>query len=191
MSCPDQSSSEPIPAEARNVSAESSWFAVQTRPRHEKKAAAELHAKGIKTLLPLHAASRQWSDRRRLVHAPIFSGYVFVSVANSVDARVAVLRTNGVRSFVGVRGTGIAIPEHEIEAIQAIIEQGVQVDPHPFLKIGQRVRICGGSLDGVEGILQDRNRHPSLVISVELIQRSLAIRVAGYRIEPVGSQPQN
>jgi transcription antitermination factor NusG len=176
---------EPEVANPETGSTEMSWFAVQTRPRHEKKAAAELQAKGVKTLLPLHAASHQWSDRRRLVHVPIFPGYVFVSIADAVASRVPVLRTNGVKNFVGVRGTGIPIPKHEIEAIQAIFGQGVRAEPHPFLRIGQRVRICGGSLDGVEGILQEQNSDLSLVVSVELIQRSLAIRVTGYELEPI------
>lgn len=170
---------------SETATAEFSWFAVQTRPRHEKKAATELTTKGITTFLPLHAAVHQWSDRRRVVHAPLFPGYVFVSIADAPNARIAVLRTNGVKSFVGVRGTGIPIPEQEIQAIQTILAQGVSVDPHPCLKIGQRVRICGGSLDGVEGILQEKKGDLSLVVSVELIQRSLAVRVTGYKIEPV------
>ena len=89
---------------------QSSWFAVQTRPRYEKKVTAELHEKGIKTFLPLCSAMHQWSDRRRLVHVPIFSGYVFVRIATTLTARISVLRTNGVLNFVGVRNMGVPDP---------------------------------------------------------------------------------
>ena len=89
---------------------QSSWFAIQTRPRYEKKVTAELQEKGIKTFLPLYSALHQWSDRRRLVHSPIFPGYVFVRIAPVLNARIAVLRTNGVSNFVGVRNIGVADP---------------------------------------------------------------------------------
>src|SRR5450755_782643 len=95
-----------------------SWFAVQTRPRYEKKVNAELQEKGMKAFLPLYSATHQWSDRRRLVHMPLFPGYVFVRIAPSAHQRVAVLQTNGVLSFVGVRNMGIPIPDSEIDAIR-------------------------------------------------------------------------
>ena len=94
---------------------ERAWFAIQTRPRYEKKVAVELHEKGIKTFLPLCSAVHKWSDRRRLVHLPLFPGYVFVRIAPAPAERVAVLRTNGVGNFVGVRNMGLPIPDEEIE----------------------------------------------------------------------------
>src|SRR5271154_6398526 len=107
------------------------WFAIRTRPRYEKKVTADLQEKGIETFLPLDSAMHQWSDRRRLVNLPIFPGYVFVRIANSLPARVTVLRTYGVISFVGVRNMGIPIPDCEIEAIQAVREGGVAFEPCP------------------------------------------------------------
>ena len=162
-----------------------SWFAVQKRPRYEKKVSAELHEKEIKTFLPMSSAMHQWSDRRRLVHVPLFSGYVFVRIATTLAARISVLRTNGVLNFVGVRNMGVPIPDSEIDAVRAVVEERVAFEPHPYLKIGQRVCIRGGSLDGISGVLNAVNGDQSLIISVNLIQRSIAMRVEGYRVEAI------
>lgn len=164
---------------------DSFWFAVQTRPRYEKKVTCELQEKGIEAFLPLFSAEHQWSDRQRLVHLPLFPGYVFVHIAFTLDARIPVLRTNGVTSFVGVRGMGTVIPDAEIKAVQTVLEQRVPFEPYPFLRIGQRVRVRGGSLDGIQGVLTGINGDRSLVVSVELIQKSMAIHIKGYDIETV------
>jgi transcription antitermination factor NusG len=167
------------------ISAETAWFAVQTRPRHEKKVATEIDSRGIRVFLPLCSENHQWSDRRRLVHLPLFSGYVFVRLAQTTESRISVLRTNGVMKFVGAGGTGVPIPETEMDAIQTVLSQRVPFTHHPFLNVGRRVRIRGGSLDGLAGILVAKNGDESLVVSVEIVQRSLSIRVAGYQVEPV------
>jgi transcription antitermination factor NusG len=162
---------------------ESFWFAIQTRPRYEKKVTVELEEKGVEAFLPLHSATHQWSDRRRVVNLPLFPGYVFVRIAPLLHARVSVLRTHGVISFVGVRNMGIPIPDAEIEGIQAVLQGGVAYEPHPYLKVGQSVRLRGGSLDGVSGVLMGVNGDRSLIISVNLIQRSIAVRIEGYSVE--------
>ena len=161
------------------------WFAVQTRPRHEKKVARELLGKSVCNFLPLLLEKHSWSDRQREVQVPLFPGYVFVRLQDDLDGRIPVLRTMGVVGFVGGRGLGSAIPDDQIQAIQSVLDAKVPVGPYPFLKIGQMVRIIGGSLDGVKGIIAGKNGDASLVISIEMIQRSIAIRVAGYRVEPV------
>lgn len=161
------------------------WFAVQTRPRHEKRVSAELLEKGVIAFLPVVSTIRRWSDRRRVVELPLFSQYVFVRIAQSLARRVSVLRTNGVTNFVGPRGIGAPIPDQEIERIQRVVAQGISISPHIFLNVGKRVRIRGGALDGLQGILTAVNGDQTLVLSVNLIQRSLAIRIAGFVIEPV------
>jgi transcription antitermination factor NusG len=161
----------------------SRWFALQTWPKYEKKVSDELQKKDIHVFLPLFSSYHQWSDRRRLVHAPLFPGYIFLRIRETLNARVSVLRTAGVAGFVGVRGIGVPIPDDQIESVQTMLAKGVPLYPHPFLNIGQRIRICGGSLDGLQGVLLEHNDDLSLVVSIELIQRSLAIRVAGYRVE--------
>jgi transcription antitermination factor NusG len=159
------------------------WFAVQTWPRYEKKVAAELHNKTIDVFLPLEASVRQWSDRRRVVELPLFPTYLFVRIPERLDSRIPVLRTNGVSSFVGMRGAGTPIPENEIESVRAILKRGVAFQNSPFPRAGDRVRLRGGSLDGVEGILVENNGDRSLIVSINIIQRSLAVRVAGYGVE--------
>ena len=162
---------------------ESSWFAIQTRPRYEKKVVSELQEKDIDVFLPLFSVKRQWSDRQRVVHPPLFPSYVFVRVAPTPSTRVSILRTNGVTSFVGIRGVGTPIPDGEIEALRSIIEQKIAFEPYPYLKIGARVCIRGGCLRGIEGMLTAINGDQSLIVSVNLIQRSIAIRITGYSVE--------
>jgi transcription antitermination factor NusG len=161
------------------------WFAVRTRARHEKRVASDLQEKSIRTYLPLCSVEHEWSDRRKLVEAPLFPGYLFVKIPQTAQARVPVLQTNGVSNFLGVRGIGIPIPEEEIKAIQQVLREGIPVEPHPFLRVGQRVRICGGSLDGMEGLLTGMGGKRNLVISIEVISRSVAIRISGYKVVPV------
>ena len=161
------------------------WYAIQVRPRHEKAAAREVQAWGLTTLLPLVTAVHGWSDRRKLVELPLFPCYAFVRTALSPDVRLRVLRTDGVLSFVGIRNQPSSIPDEEISGVQVLLENNVPFATCPFLRIGQRVRIRSGSLEGMEGILLSRNRDQSLVISVELIQRSLAIRIEGYDLETI------
>ena len=163
--------------------AEESWFAIQTLPRHEKKIAASMEQKGIHAFLPLLPETHRWSDRQKVVHTPLFPHYVFVRIEESPSVRVSVLRTNGVIKFVGGVNTGIPIPDEQIESIRTIVSDGTSFYEHPFLEIGRRVRICGGSLDGVHGILLAKNEDLSLVVSLEILQRSLAVRVDGYQIE--------
>jgi transcriptional antiterminator NusG len=163
----------------------SAWYAIQTLPRHEKKVNAELGQKGIHSLLPLISEDHRWSDRNVAIDMPLFPGYVFVRIPPEQALRVAVLRTAGVRGFVGMRGLGDPIPDGQIDGIRAVLSTGTAFDLCSFPSVGQRVRVRGGSFEGVEGVLTAVNGDQSLVLSVDLIQRSLAIRVTGFRIEPV------
>jgi transcription antitermination factor NusG len=160
------------------------WYAVQTRARNEKAISERLQEQGLTTFLPLVTEVRRWSDRKKKVELPLFSCYVFVKlVAGSNDERMRVCRTNGVFRIVSMRGEAIPIPDEQIEALRSVVSQQVPWVEHPFLKIGQRVRIRGGSLEGVEGMLLSRNGDRTLIISVDAIQRSLAVRVEGYDVE--------
>jgi transcription antitermination factor NusG len=161
------------------------WFAIQTKARHEKRVATQLEEKGVTAFLPLSIEVHQWSDRKRQVELPLFSTYVFVRVGGEQSSRVKVLQTHGVFSFVGVRGIGSPIPDEQIETLNTIIREKVSFSQHPFLNIGQKVRVRGGSLDGICGVLSAINNDRSLIVSVDSIQRSLAIRVEGYSVEPI------
>jgi transcription antitermination factor NusG len=162
-----------------------SWYAVQTRARHERVVFQRFRDKGLTTFLPLVTEVRRWSDRQKTLEIPLFSCYVFVRIMNTNEDRLRVLRTNSVFDLVGVARQGTPIPDEQIDAVRTIVEERVNWQSYPFLKIGQRVRIRSGALDGVEGILVARNGRESLVVSVELIQRSLAIRIDGYSVEPI------
>jgi transcription termination/antitermination protein NusG len=171
--------SEPLP----QLETES-WYGLQTRPRHEKIVAHRLEERGVTAFLPLVSEEHRWSDRKKTVQVPLFSCYVFAKFAPNRSERLRVLRVDGVFGLVGDRGEGTPIPDEQIAAVQSLVETQLPWSTHPFLKIGQRVRIRSGVLDGLEGILVSRNGDRSLVISVEAIQRSLAVRVEGYEVEP-------
>jgi transcription antitermination factor NusG len=161
------------------------WYAIHTRSQHEKRVEARLLECGTSTFLPVVRQVHRWSDRRKVIELPLFSCYVFVHIIPSAKTRLGVLRTDGVIGFVGVRGKGTPIPESEIESVRLLMSRDVPFTSYPFLQIGQRVRIRGGSLDGVEGVTVARNGHSKLVVSVELIQRSISISIEGYEIEPL------
>jgi len=161
------------------------WYAVHTRARHEKAVAHRLRELGLNSFLPLVRETHRWSDRKKTVELPLFSCYVFVQMLPGSKDRLQVSTTDGVLQVVGTRGQGIAIPDEQIEAVRLVLSEQLPWSEHPFLKIGQRVRIRGGAMDGVEGLLLARNGDRTLIISVDVIQRSLAVRIEGYRVEPI------
>jgi transcription antitermination factor NusG len=161
------------------------WYAVQTRYRFESRVAAHLQAKGLETFLPRLEEIHRWSDRRKAVGVSLFPGYVFVRLGSCASAvRMKVLRTQGVQDFVTFRGEAIPIPSKQIEDLQLLLAHNIPCALHAFLKIGQRVRIRGGCLDGLQGVLE-HNRGKNLVISIDCIQRAIAIKIEGYELEPV------
>ncbi len=161
------------------------WYAVQTRPRHEKKIAVELDRMGIINYVPLITETHLWSDRRKAVEVPLFPGYAFVHTSLSPQARVSVLRVWGVLNFVGPQQRGTPILDSEIDSIRVLLRNRLQPRPYPFLKVGQRVVVRGGSLDGLEGIFAGHNGSKYLVVSVGAIQRSVVISAEGYDVRPV------
>jgi transcription antitermination factor NusG len=160
-----------------------SWYALLTRARHERVVAQKLNERGVTTFLPVVSELRRWSDRRKLVESPLFSCYVFAKLQPTNEGRLRALRVDGVFSIVGSRAEGTPIPDEQIDAVRKLTEERLPWYSHPFLKIGQRVRIRSGALDGVEGILVSRSGESTLVISIDAIQRSLAVRVEGYQVE--------
>jgi transcription antitermination factor NusG len=165
------------------------WYAIQTRSRHEKMVARQLELQGITAFLPVVTKTHKWSDRSKTVELPLFPGYAFVRVAPFPEDRIAVLKVLGVVNFIGSHGRAIPIPEWQIEAVKAVVSCNIPFKDHPHLRVGQRVRVCGGSLDGVEGILVAQNGTRNLVISVEPIQRSLSVQIEGYDVVPIEQQP--
>lgn len=159
------------------------WYALHTRSRHEKVVAALVQQKGVTTFLPLFSRVHRWSDRRKTVQVPLFPGYTFLRVDATPETCIRILQTPGVVRFVGTGWRGIPIPEKQIQDIQTLLAQNVPCASFPFLRVGQRVRIRGGCLDGIEGRLVTVKGDRTLVISVEPILHSLAIRLEGYDVE--------
>lgn len=158
------------------------WYAIQTRYRFEKKVTAHLQCRGIETFLPVVQEVHRWSDRKKRVDALLFSGYTFARLDPALSSRMDLLQTAGVISLIGFAGQIIPIPAKQIDNLQLLLSHKVPCGLHAFLKIGQRVRIRGGCLDGLEGILEEHGEK-NLVISVESIERSVAIRIEGYELE--------
>jgi transcription antitermination factor NusG len=162
-----------------------SWYAVMTRSKHERVVGERLRERGLETFLPTITQTHRWSDRDKVVEVPLFSCYVFVKMQMTNEMFYRVCNLDGVFRFVGTGSVGTSIPDEQIEAVQALISQKTPWSLYPFLNIGQRVRIRGGSMDGVEGILVARDGDRKLVVSVDAIQRSMAVQIEGYDLEPV------
>ena len=162
-----------------------SWFALQVRSRWEGTTAGLLRGKGLETLLPTYSTKRKWSDRFKVVEAPLFPGYVFCRF--DVHNRLPVLITPGVISVVGRGKTPIAVDDREILSIQSAVGSGIRMEPWPYVEIGERVRVKDDVLDGMEGILTNFKGSDRVVISVTLLRRSVALEIDRSRITPLGS----
>ena len=161
------------------------WYAVVVRSRQEKAAAAMLEALGVEKFLPLTAELRQWSDRKQLVESPLFPGYLFVNTDRSPGAMLRIRKVPGVVDFVGNQRGPLTIPACEIEGIRTVLTQGVPCAPHPYLAEGDRVRVVRGPLAGVEGRFIRSGAKDQLIISVEMIRRSVGLSVARQDLEPL------
>lgn len=159
------------------------WYAVYTKHQHEKSARDQLSKKGFEVLLPLYRAARRWKDRSKIIYSPLFPCYLFLR--GSLERKLDVLRTPGVFSIVGSGGQAAAVPEADINAIRKITESDVQVQPHPFLRCGDRARIHTGPLAGVEGILIRVKNNYRMVLSVELLKQGASLEVDPSIIERV------
>jgi transcription antitermination factor NusG len=164
---------------------ESRWYAIHTRARHEKSVTAQLQRLGVTTFLPLIRQTHRWSDRQKTIQCALFDCYTFVRLESYSQKYLHIVKTPGVVGFVGIRGVGIPIPDKEIEDSRTLMANDIPSTPYPFLRTGPHVRIRGGCMDGMEGIRVAKNSDQSLVVSIEIIQRSLAVRIDGYDVEPV------
>ena len=159
------------------------WYAASTRANHEKRIAEQLSGRSVEHFLPLYESVRRWRDRRVRLLLPLFPGYIFVRLA--LRDRLQVLEIPSVARLVSFNGTPAVLPEAEIDALKAGLERGVQAVPHPYLKVGRRVRIIAGPLEGFEGILIRKRNALRFIISLDLIQRSIRLDVDASSVEPV------
>lgn len=159
------------------------WFAVQTRHRHEKRIAERLGRSEIETFLPVHRAVHRWRNGvNAQIEIPLFPGYLFTRVRAS--QRVPLLRQPGVIAIAASSSSPTPIADSEIAQIRRAAET-VRAEPHPYLAIGQRVKIISGALAGVEGILLRKKNELRVVVSIDIIMRSIAVDVSEFDIEPL------
>ncbi len=162
-----------------------SWYALYTRHQHEKAVANALSTKGFEVFLPFYEVRHQWKDRTKRLQLPLFPSYIFLR--SSQSRRVEVLRTPGVYQFVGFGGMPSTIPVEEIEAVRRAVNSSFQVEPYPFLECGDRVRVKYGPFAGIEGILVRKKNLCRLVLSVELLSRSVAVEMDMSKVERLSS----
>jgi transcription antitermination factor NusG len=161
------------------------WYAVWIRSRQEKAVATMLEALSVSHFLPLKSEVRQWSDRKQLVQVPLFSGYLFVQIDPIHDNRLKVLKTPGVIGLVGNNTGPLPIPDQQIDSIRKVLSCGAQYTESPTLKAGDRVQVVRGALAGIEGTLLRTPSETRLIISVDMIQRSIVVDVSRQDIESV------
>jgi transcription antitermination factor NusG len=160
-----------------------SWYAIQIQSRLASVASTTLRGKGYEEFLPLYRSKRRWSDRIKELELPLFPGYLFCRF--DVHDRLPILTTPGVLSIIGAGKTAIAVDDEEIEAVRAILRSGLAAQPWPFLCVGSKVYIEGGPLVGVEGIITNTDKVCRLIISVSLLQRSVAVEIDREWARPI------
>ena len=174
-----------LPSYPNDLQFEPKWFAVYTISRHEKRVAQHLTQREIEFYLPLYRSQRKWSDGSRVtLELPLFPGYLFVRIKRT--ERVRVLDVPGALTVVG--GTGrepVALPDDAVEALRAGLHLR-RAEPHPLLTVGQRARIRSGALAGMEGVVLRMKNSFRVILTLDHIQRSIAVEVGGQDLEPVG-----
>lgn len=151
------------------------WFAIQVWTGREQLSARHLRQRGYRIFLPCYGERRPWSDRMKTIERALFPGYVFCQMQPTIVAKI--LGTPGVMRIVGDGSRPLPVPDHEVETIQRIVETRVRAEPWPFIEVGQRVRIEAGALKGMEGIVLRTNKQHRLVVSIPLLQRSVAVEI--------------
>lgn len=151
------------------------WYALTVKPLHEKAVAGHLQAKGLECYLPLYRARRRWSDRIKTLELPLFSGYVFCRFG--FEHRLAVMQVPGFASIVSFGGKPCPMADREIATLQAVEASGLPFSPWPTLYQGQRVRVCGGAMEGLEGILARTKSGDRVVVNMDLLNRAVAVEI--------------
>jgi transcription termination/antitermination protein NusG len=159
------------------------WYGIRVRSRFERVTSTALRSKGIEEFLPLVQVRRRWSDRIKQVEVPLFPGYVFSRF--DLNARLPILECAGVLHLVSIGGAPAPIPEEELQAIRLMIDSKLPIEPYPFLRAGQKIRVDHGPLAGVEGIVVRLKNAFRLVAAVTLLQRSVSVEIDPAWVSPV------
>ena len=165
------------------LGSKSSWYALQVRSRKESYVASQIQGQGLECLLPTYKSIRKWSDRVKELEQPLFPGYLFCRF--DYQNRRPVVTTPGVLQIVGCGRTATPLSDEEIQALQLAVSSGLPKQPWPYLEVGQRVRVNYGTLTGLEGILVNVKGNHRVVLSVTLLQRSVAMEVETSWLSPI------
>lgn len=168
------------------------WYALHVRTRFEKVVARNLQGKGYEEFLPLYRRVNRWSDRVKEIELPLFPGYVFCRF-NPHD-RLPILTVPGVNAVVGIGKNLMPVDEAELEAVRAVLKSEAYCEPWPYLEVGQRVQVEYGPLAGTQGIVTMVKNTYRLVISVNMLQRSVAVEIDRDCLKPLpkgGKKPQH
>jgi transcription antitermination factor NusG len=160
------------------------WYAIRIWSRFERVASVALAGKGYEQFLPLCHSTHRWSDRSKELDLPLFPGYLFCRF-DAQERLLPILTTPGVISIIGVGKIPVPIPNEEIQAIQAVIGSGLHAQPWPQLAVGSKVLIHRGPLAGLEGITLDVDKKYRLIVSVPLLQRSVAVEIERGWVRPI------
>ena len=178
-------SSMPFAASSREANSDATWYALYTRHQHEKTVASLLSGKGFQVFLPLYSTVHRWKDRDKHLVLPLYPGYVFLR--DGLRRMLQILMTPGVHSIVGTAGSPEPIPQFEIDAVKRVIESSWAVEPHPFLRCGDRVRVIYGPLEGIEGILLRKKNAFKLILSMEMLMKSVAVEIDASVVERISA----
>lgn len=159
------------------------WYALYTNARHEKVVAKQLTDRRIETFLPLYRSWHRWKDRRKQVELALFPSYVFVRIEE--QQKLPVLKVPGAVQVVSFNGKMAALPEREIEALRNALENEIYAEPCPYLKVGRKVRVVRGPMEGAEGVLSRKKDKCRVVISVDVLMRSVAVEVDATDLEAI------
>jgi transcription antitermination factor NusG len=159
------------------------WYAVYTRHQHETSVMNRLAERGMETFLPMYVVVHRWKDRNKHISLPLFPCYVFLRFEPQQHSQV--ITTSGVIFMLTMAGRPAPIPNIQIDAIRRTVASHLQVEPHPFLRCGDWVRVKSGPLCDVEGILVRRKGSYRLVLSAELLEKSVAVEVDAFSVEPI------
>jgi transcription antitermination factor NusG len=166
------------------ASCAANWYAIFTRHQHEKSVTSSLSSKGYEVYLPLYLSPRRWQDRTKQLWLPLFPGYVFIR--EGMDRQFQIVTTPGVIHVVAWGGRPAIVPQHQLNAVRQIIESCHSVEPCPYFKCGDHVRVKTGPLIGLEGILERKKGISRLVVSMEMLGRSAAVEIDALNVERIG-----
>ena len=172
---PQSSTASEVPAQAPPTLAAGNWYALYTCPRHEKLVAEQIKRRSVTCFLPVYRSVRRWKDRRKELELALFPGYVFVHMA--LEKKLKVLEIPGAVRLVSFNGQPAPLPASEIEMLRNRLSGAGGVEPHPYLRVGRRVRVRSGAMEGLEGIVVRRKDRCRVVFSINLLQRSVAVEV--------------